>query len=54
MAQDDALAAVRERAHIRIDVILQYVGPRLKALIYIFGDIVMFAVAVIAFGLPIR
>lgn len=43
-----AAAAVKDRAHIRIDVILHYVGPRLKALIYIFGDVVMFAVAVIA------
>jgi hypothetical protein len=26
-------------------VILQYVGPRMKALLYIFGDLVMFVVA---------
>ena len=44
-----AAAAVRERGHIRIDVIMQYVGPRVKALLYIFGDIIMFAVAIIAF-----
>ncbi len=43
-----AAAAVRERGHIRIDVILQYVGPRVKTLLYIFGDIVMFGVALIA------
>lgn len=43
-----AAAAVRERGHIRIDVILQYVGPRVKALLYIFGDLVMFAVALVA------
>ncbi|MEO0542611.1 MAG: TRAP transporter small permease [Pseudomonadota bacterium] len=43
-----AAAAVKERGHIRIDVILQYVGPRIKALLYIFGDLVMAAVAVIA------
>ncbi|MDJ0859157.1 MAG: TRAP transporter small permease [Dinoroseobacter sp.] len=43
-----AAAAVKERGHIRIDVILQYVGRRTKAVLYIFGDIVMFAVAVIA------
>ncbi len=43
-----AAAAVRERGHIRIDVILEYVGPRVKALLYIFGDLVMFAVAVVA------
>ncbi|MCY4005462.1 MAG: TRAP transporter small permease [Rhodobacteraceae bacterium] len=44
-----AAAAMRERAHIRIDVILQYCGPRLKALLYILGDLVMFAVAIVAF-----
>lgn len=43
-----AAAAVRERAHIRIDVILHYLGQRGKALIYIFGDLVTFGVAVIA------
>ena len=43
-----AAAAVKERAHIRIDVIIHYMGPRMKALIYIFGDIVMLVVAVIA------
>lgn len=41
-------AAVKERGHIRIDVILQYVGRRVKTLIYIFGDFVMLGVAVIA------
>ncbi len=44
-----AAAAVRQRGHIRIDVLMQYVGPRPKAVLYIFGDIVMFAVSVIAF-----
>ena len=43
-----AAAAVKERAHIRIDVILQYVGPRVKALLYMLGDVVMIGVAVIA------
>ncbi len=43
-----AAAAVRERAHIRIDVLLHYLGPRLKALLYIFGDLVMLGVAIIA------
>ena len=43
-----AAAAVRERCHIRIDVILEYVGPRLKAVLYIFGDIMMFIVALVA------
>ncbi|MEL6315201.1 MAG: TRAP transporter small permease, partial [Pseudomonadota bacterium] len=43
-----AAAAVKERGHIRIDVLMNYVGPRVKALLYIFGDIVMFGVAIIA------
>ncbi len=43
-----AAAAVRERAHIRIDVLFAYLGPRLKALFYIFGDLVMLCIAVIA------
>jgi C4-dicarboxylate transporter, DctQ subunit len=41
-----AAAAVKERAHIRIDVIMHYLGPRPKALLYIFGDLVMLAVAI--------
>ncbi|MCC1493070.1 TRAP transporter small permease [Cognatishimia sp. F0-27] len=44
-----AAAAVKERGHIRIDVLMQYVGRRVKALLYIFGDLVMFVVALIAF-----
>ncbi|WP_439122288.1 TRAP transporter small permease [Marivita sp.] len=44
-----AAAAVKERAHIRIDVVMHYLGPRAKALLYIFGDLVMFGVAIIAF-----
>ncbi|SLN59826.1 Sialic acid TRAP transporter permease protein SiaT [Pseudoruegeria aquimaris] len=43
-----AAAAVKERGHIRIDVILHYVGPRTKAVIYLFGDLVMVAVSVVA------
>lgn len=43
-----AAAAVKERAHIRIDVIMHYLPPRAKALMYIFGDLVMFAVALVA------
>lgn len=43
-----AAAAVRERGHIRIDVILQFVGRRAKAILYIFGDLVMFSVALVA------
>jgi TRAP-type C4-dicarboxylate transport system permease small subunit len=43
-----AAAAVRERAHIRIDVLMHYLSPRAKAILYIFGDILMFAVACVA------
>lgn len=43
-----AAAAVRERGHIRIDVLMHYLGPRAKALLYIFGDLVMAAVALVA------
>lgn len=43
-----ASAAVRERGHIRIDVILNYVPQTVKSLLYIFGDIVMFVVALVA------
>lgn len=43
-----AASAVRERAHIRIDVLFHYVGPRMKACLYIFGDLVMLAIAVVA------
>ena len=43
-----AAAAVKERAHIRIDVIMHYLPQRPKTLIYIFGDLVMFFVAIIA------
>ena len=43
-----AAAAVKERSHIRIDVILHYVPSRMKALVYIFGDLVMLGVALIA------
>ena len=41
-------SAVKERGHIRIDVIMQYVGPRFKAILYLFGDFVMVIVSVIA------
>ena len=43
-----AAVAVKDRAHIRIDVLMHYVPPRVKAALYIFGDLVMFLVAVIA------
>jgi len=43
-----AAAAVKERGHIRIDVLMHYVPQTVKSLLYIFGDIVMFVVACIA------
>ncbi len=43
-----AAAAVRERAHIRIDVIFNYISNRSKTLLYILGDLVMMGVAVLA------
>lgn len=43
-----AAAAVKERGHIRIDVLLHYLGRRGKAAVYIFGDLVMFGVALVA------
>lgn len=43
-----AASAVKERGHIRIDVILNYVPQTVKTLFYIFGDLVMFIVALIA------
>ena len=44
-----ASAAIKERAHIRIDLILPLVGNRGKALIMIFGDLVTIVLAVLAF-----
>ncbi|MFT7058460.1 MAG: TRAP-type C4-dicarboxylate transport system permease small subunit [Pseudorhodobacter sp.] len=41
-----AAAAVKDRVHIRIDVVMHYLGPTAKTLLYIFGDLVMLAVAV--------
>ncbi len=41
-------AAVRDRAHIRIDVLLHFLKPRAKALVYLFGDFVMLGVAILA------
>ncbi len=41
-------AAVRDRGHIRIDVILGILGPRSKAFVYLLGDFVMLFVSVLA------
>lgn len=49
-----AAAAVRERAHIRIDVILNYLPPRGQALIYILGDLVMLGLALLMLWLSVE
>jgi TRAP-type C4-dicarboxylate transport system permease small subunit len=43
-----ASAAVKDRAHIRIDVLLHYLSNRAKAAVYLFGDLCMLALAVLA------
>jgi len=43
-----AAAAVRDRAHIRIDVIYQFCSNRVKGGLYLFGDLVMLCVSVVA------
>lgn len=40
-----AASAVKDRVHIRIDVLYHYVSPRMKALLYMLGDFVMLVVA---------
>jgi C4-dicarboxylate transporter DctQ subunit len=44
-----ASAAIKARAHIRIDVILPFVGNRARAVIMIFGDLITIVLAVLAF-----
>ena len=44
-----ASAAIRERAHIRIDVILPFIGERTRGAVMIFGDLVTIILAVVAF-----
>lgn len=44
-----ASAAVRERAHIRIDVIFNFCPVKIKTGLYIFGDFAMLAVSLVAF-----
>ena len=43
-----ASAAVKDRAHIRIDVLLHYLSRRAKAAVYLLGDFCMLGVAVLA------
>ena len=44
-----ASAAIKERAHIRIDLILPVVGDRGRAVIMILGDLITVVLAVLAF-----
>jgi TRAP-type C4-dicarboxylate transport system permease small subunit len=44
-----ASAAIKERAHIRIDVILPFIGERTRGVLMIFGDLVTILLAVVAF-----
>lgn len=43
-----ASAAIKERAHIRIDVILNVLPSRMKLILYIFGDIATLILAVVS------
>ncbi len=43
-----ASAAIKERAHIRIDVILPLLSNKWKTIVFIFGDIITLILAVIA------
>ena len=43
-----AAAAVRERAHIRIGVIFQFVSPRVKAFLHLLGEVLTFAFGAMA------
>ena len=43
-----ASAGIRDRAHIRIDVLFNYVSNRMKTFLYLFGDFVMLVIALIA------
>ena len=44
-----ASAAIKERAHIRIDVILPFVGDRGRGILMIIGDLVTIVLAVVSF-----
>ena len=43
-----ASSAIKERAHIRIDVILHLLSQRMKSIVFIFGDILTLILAVLA------
>lgn len=49
-----AAAAVRDRAHIRIDVLLTLMRPRLRAAIFLLGDLLMGFFAVVVFYFSVK
>jgi TRAP-type C4-dicarboxylate transport system permease small subunit len=49
-----AAAAVRERAHIRIDILFEFCSSKIRALLYLFGDLVMVVVGVFALYLSME
>ncbi|HRP75279.1 MAG TPA: TRAP transporter small permease [Rhodocyclaceae bacterium] len=49
-----AAAAVRDRAHIRIDVLLTFLRPRLRAAIFLLGDVLMGVFAIIVFHFSLK
>lgn len=49
-----AAAAVRDRAHIRIDVLLTFLPPRVCAAVLLFGDVLMACFAVVVFYFSMR
>lgn len=49
-----ASAAVRDRAHIRIDVLYNFVAPKVKAVLYLLSDGVMLGVSILAFYFSIE
>jgi TRAP-type C4-dicarboxylate transport system permease small subunit len=48
-----AAAAVRDRAHIRIDVLLTFLPPRVRTAIFLLGDLLMGGLAAVIFYLSI-
>lgn len=49
-----ASLAIRNRSHIRIDILLNALGPRSKAGLYLFGDILTLLLAVVALWVSIE
>ena len=43
-----AAAAVKDRAHIRIDVLMHYLSNRSRTVLYLFGDLLIMVLALVA------